>query len=432
MIRFLQLSDIHFMAKAEEMDPFAQMRQDLIEDVEDFVANIGRFDYLLICGDLASKGATEEYDKAKAFIDTICKAAKISQDCVMCVPGNHDVDRNCYPICRSAIRERIMADGYDYESFFENVCDNEQKMLEILLYPFREYFKYVNAYNCLSEIGFCVITECDIKKTDKLYWARDLGELNGLRIVMHGINSVMLSDKHDRSGKPDEKSHLQLLPKMGYHIINRRDCFNILMMHHPIDEFKDAKALGANLDKIYGLQLFGHLHKQSSQGKESVKIYSGALQPPKDEKGYFPEYNIIELDVNGVEKQPYEREVIVKISAQKWDNEKFVPFDEESKCYSIIKKIKKEWVQVKAKEPDQKQEVKDQAMDTDNQMPKSEIKYRFLRLPKVKDIMKALGGEEFWNTNFPDDVNRALFLRKLEQDGKLESLIPYLKTESHD
>jgi 3',5'-cyclic AMP phosphodiesterase CpdA len=74
MIRILQISDIHFLSCEDEDDNYSQLRQRLLDDVDDLIGTRGDVDVILVCGDIANKGQREEYDKAHQFFKNPCSA----------------------------------------------------------------------------------------------------------------------------------------------------------------------------------------------------------------------------------------------------------------------------------------------------------------------------------------------------------------------
>ena len=76
-----------------------------------------------------------------------------------------------------------------------------------------------------------------------------------------------------------------LLSRLAYNGAKCEDgTVNILMMHHPVKLLKDAERLKKDIDNLYHIQFYGHVHVASSDNENNrVHIFSGALQP--DEMG---------------------------------------------------------------------------------------------------------------------------------------------------
>ena len=76
-MRLLLLADIHFRSPNcldRSTDPEWFYRNRLVDDLRDRVAREGAFDVILICGDIAFKGAPDEFAEAKRWIDELTDA----------------------------------------------------------------------------------------------------------------------------------------------------------------------------------------------------------------------------------------------------------------------------------------------------------------------------------------------------------------------
>src|SRR4051794_36857716 len=92
----LIVSDIHFRYPIcnTPMDPDRPFRTTLINDARGFTKRLGKVDAILVCGDIAYAGLSEEYAAALEWLRGLCEACNCSLDRILVVPGNHDVDRN--------------------------------------------------------------------------------------------------------------------------------------------------------------------------------------------------------------------------------------------------------------------------------------------------------------------------------------------------
>lgn len=103
MIRFLQISDIHFTDVTGNDDEYKLMKSKFLEDIEECKRLVGKVDRILICGDIAFAGMDNQYKEAQTFIDTVCE--KTECDDVLLAPDNHDKKRK---VCK---RARMMRDS---------------------------------------------------------------------------------------------------------------------------------------------------------------------------------------------------------------------------------------------------------------------------------------------------------------------------------
>jgi hypothetical protein len=68
MIRFLQISDIHFTDTSGNDDYYAQMKRKFLEDIAECRKRKGIIGHILICGDIAFSGKKTQYKKAKTVM----------------------------------------------------------------------------------------------------------------------------------------------------------------------------------------------------------------------------------------------------------------------------------------------------------------------------------------------------------------------------
>ena len=224
MIRFLQISDIHFTDKDGNDDEYRQMKSKFIEDIVSCQSSMGEIDYILICGDIAFSGLDSEYKVAKEFIGTICEKAKCKS--ALLVPGNHDKKWTVYPRMRQAMRDYLLK-GKNAKTLLESKV-KEPMALGVLYAPFKQYYKLAGEYLCISDIAFkaSVFPESDQEgivpkfvSGDKMYWTEDLGEIKGFHLYIHGSNTSLLSDQDDGDSKRmKEGKHLQVIPLQCYNV----------------------------------------------------------------------------------------------------------------------------------------------------------------------------------------------------------------------
>ncbi|MEA5470695.1 metallophosphoesterase [Spirulina sp. 06S082] len=86
-IYILHLSDIHCEKILEANRYFTQLATDLTQNL-----NVKKINYLVISGDIANYSTEIEYDAAFRLVDKLIRRYKISQDRVVIVPGNHDLN----------------------------------------------------------------------------------------------------------------------------------------------------------------------------------------------------------------------------------------------------------------------------------------------------------------------------------------------------
>ena len=92
----LHLSDLHFRRGevGTAMDPNFHLRNELVRDAETMCGRLRmRADAVLISGDIAFQGYTDEYAYALAWLEDLCARCGTPLSSVFVCPGNHDVSR---------------------------------------------------------------------------------------------------------------------------------------------------------------------------------------------------------------------------------------------------------------------------------------------------------------------------------------------------
>lgn len=436
MIRFLQISDIHFSDKTSSSDEYAQLKCKFIEDLADCYRNMGKIDHVLICGDIAFSGLDSQYKEARQFISKICQQVSCSEEDVFMVPGNHDKKRGVYARARSFMRESLK-NGNNARQLIESKV-NEPMAIGILYAPFKQYYKMAADYLCISDIArkAAAFPESDqetggipkFESGDNMFWYEELGRLNGFNVVLYGSNTSLLSDKYDgESQHLQDGQHLQVLPLQAYNVPAGSNEIHILMLHHPMTEIYDGVNVGENIDNLFKVQLYGHMHRQSSICESAVKIYSGALQPPENEEdsGYFPIYNVIELDVVDDGGTPCLK---VSVFSRRWNGREFIEFVKETKTGDHALKLRlphndaweRTMERVRKGEPAMGKEELEATI-----LPHA-VKHAFLKSEKALKIIKELYDNQFDNIS-PNRIKYLNFLKQVEVDGKFSELNELLK-----
>src|SRR5260221_8836659 len=93
-LRFVHLSDIHFgQEKNGTRVHHDLVRNGVLSDARDFFKLHGPADRILITGDIAFSGISDEYRDATEWIEKLTKACGCERETdVSTIPGNHDCD----------------------------------------------------------------------------------------------------------------------------------------------------------------------------------------------------------------------------------------------------------------------------------------------------------------------------------------------------
>lgn len=437
MIRFLQISDIHFTDVTGNDDAYKLMKCKFLEDIESCCKKKGKLDRILICGDIAFSGLDSQYKEAKLFIEKICGKTECGTEDVFIIPGNHDKKWEVYSRARSVMKDTLLKGKNTQQLLASKV--KEPMVIGILYAPFKQYFKLALEYTCISDIALkcSYLPEQDqdiermpkFKPDDAMYWTKSLGALNGYSVFIHGSNTSLLSDKDDGdSRKPDPDKHLQVLPLQAYNVAGESNEIHILMLHHPMSEINDGAIIEKEIDNRFYLQFYGHVHKQSSSDNGVIKIYSGALQPEEEEDNseYFPVYNIIEMDIIEESGKPFLK---VDVYSRKWDGGNFDEFEEETKAGPKALKVELKhndaWEKTMERIKGEKKEDGDMH-EVKLEVYPSAVKSRFLRSGKEGKIINEMYKDRFDHIS-PNRVKYLTFLRQVELDGRFNELNEILR-----
>ena len=285
----LHLSDIHFKAPeclSPEFDPDRPIRSYMVQDIRQQVADLGPATAILISGDIAFKGAEEEYKTATTWITELCAVAGCPPERVFVVPGNHDVSRAIIRE-RPATRNTQMAiasapEDRREEALREQIHDTDTA--QALLAP-------ISAYN-----DFAAKYSCQVYLPERLKWVQDLDFGSGAKLRLHGLTSTFLSGLN---GEDDVRGALYLSP-MQTAFNPEADVVHLVLCHHPPDWLVDQDDVVDSVNGAVAVQMFGHKHRQRIECNTAhVRLSAGAVNPDRYEFGWSPSYNLIRLSLDG-------------------------------------------------------------------------------------------------------------------------------------
>lgn len=144
--RWLHLSDIHVGVGGQD-ELWPRFKTNLLDDIDRTLKRDGAIDLIIFSGDLAQRGAAEEFARFDMIMDEILDriAQRQARPMVITVPGNHDLVRPAAlsPEAmalkqfwnNSSLRDGFwVEDGKDYRSFigrvFQNYTDWQARAIE--------------------------------------------------------------------------------------------------------------------------------------------------------------------------------------------------------------------------------------------------------------------------------------------------------------
>ncbi len=286
------ISDIHLSDEKAE-------NQGLVLDAfqEDFKKQLSLLNpsdaYVLIGGDLVKDADKEGI--YKSFLERIIKpimAVGIKKNNIICVPGNHDVQR-------SWIKENIhvyapvISQNFTEESFDDFVNENNDNLLLHKQFNYSIFMDQMMEREGFNLIGYPV----ELNDEWSVYC------LNSALTSSAGVKDPEYPQLHIDNGR------LNIDTRRLYAWVSNNKKKKILLMHHPIDYYSNwaSSELRKIIKKSFDLVLTGHTHEQdflcNNNGTESF-VWCMAPQLFTDKKDILG-YSIIELNDSGVEKVVY-------------------------------------------------------------------------------------------------------------------------------
>lgn len=275
----VHLSDIHFAGwsgtSVHDLD--AEVRNELLRDAAVVTKELGGATGVLVTGDIAFSGQRTEYDRAASWLLEFCRAIGCPDESVWVVPGNHDVDRK---IASSKVTKTLhesirTKQGPALDKELREILTDENSA-NALFAPLAEYNTFAARFQCSISAA-------------KPFWERDLTLPCGTIIRLRGLCSALVSNQHDA------KNNIVL--GQAQVSVHRVDGVEYLTLcHHPPDWLQDQDTVISHLESKVRMQLFGHKHSQRVQEiNKTLRVTSGAMHPERDEGGWEPMYNIIEI-----------------------------------------------------------------------------------------------------------------------------------------
>ncbi len=282
-LRFVHISDIHF--GQEILSPgsltLQAVREALISDCLEQKLEHGPADGVIVTGDLAFSGRTEEYDDAREFLSRLADSAGCGRGTIYLVPGNHDVNWSQLNV-------------WEYRSQQEIRKSSPNTVQAELLNHIKEIKKFNPLKKLESYRTFALEFDCDIDSAEKPYWHKDIQLEDGYTLRLWGLSSVHLSNHEDQEdgGRPYlALGHAQYMTNLL-----DRSVEHIVLMHHPLECFIDQVDARNSLRAHARILMYGHRHSPDSEARERILfVEAGAVNPPEADRPYT--YNWMTLNL---------------------------------------------------------------------------------------------------------------------------------------
>jgi hypothetical protein len=300
---FVHLSDIHFRKgrAGDAHDEDTMLRNELDLDLRRLRARLPRLDGLIVSGDIAYAGKTEEYDYAAGWIESIREQLGCDRQGVMITPGNHDIDQALIPVdgevdtLHQAIRQATSLE--DYDAKLAGILRDATRG-PTLLGP-------VNAYNSFAKTYGCEVT------CARPYWERDFALSDGTTLRFRGIVSTFLSSSRDH-----HETHRMLYGGAPLTILRQQNVRYAIVGHHPPSWTVEGDTADRVFSTLTFLQVFGHKHEQwLTPIGNSVRLIAGAVHPSRLESNWLPRFAAITITAKD------NRNLGLRIYPRRWSNE---------------------------------------------------------------------------------------------------------------
>lgn len=298
-MRILHLTDFHYQSNKKTQFDQAKLVNALLKRIE----HEEPVDFLIFSGDLVQAGSIKaDFIKAQSeLIDPVAHKLKIPHKNIFICAGNHDVSQG---VELNPITESIgkIKSNQELEKF---IIDQDGKSVKLSLEGLKNYKDFEKKfYEQNKDVGE--------DKVSALY-STHFRTFNDKKIGISCIDSAWrsLDSKTDRGNLLYPVSVL----KRALQELKQRADFKIILIHHPLSDFKDWNASELeNLIHIeYHMMFSGHVH----QRKQSLHICSdeGILCCFSPATLALDGYSTIGYSIIDVDLDSYD----IKIESRKYD-----------------------------------------------------------------------------------------------------------------
>ena len=280
---FVHLSDIHFgQERDDSVYIHDDVKRELVLDAGRIVRSLpgGKAKGILVTGDIAHSGKSEQYQKAGEWLDSLAGEINCEIYRIQLVPGNHDVDRDKQSVSSLHLLDTLKAGGRsEYERIIANETDRST-----LFTRFEAYGRFGEAYDCPLDSEGKYATNLQV----------ELATGRTIRFVR--LNSALLC-----TGTETDQNQELIVGARQFTIPRTEGEEIIVLMHHPLNWFKDSNEAREYLRSRARVVISGHEHNPKVAIDEVeedcfvMMIAAGAAVPFKSDETYTYTYNVIEF-----------------------------------------------------------------------------------------------------------------------------------------
>ncbi len=300
-VLILHISDLHLRdgVAGSSQDPDAHLRQALVADAVASCEHIGQKpDLIAISGDIAFAGTESEYRYATDWLRQLTSRLGMQLSQVFTIPGNHDVVRSTTKqalvqlLHKEIQRTTAMTSDAVISGFLKDASSGP------LLY------KSIEPYN-----EFAAQFLCSLYPPDRTSCERRLPFTSGWTVRFVGVNSTFVSGENDH----ERDLFVDIAAKQ---ILAEPGTVNVVLCHHPYSWLANGDVFADHLAVVSQLHLFGHVHTNRVElNRDFVRVAASAAHPDRQEHGWEPGYNLIELNLRGSKESP---KLQVRVHVRVW------------------------------------------------------------------------------------------------------------------
>ncbi|MBI1332325.1 MAG: hypothetical protein GC165_05550, partial [Armatimonadetes bacterium] len=240
------------------------VRDALMDDIrkrQEIHPDLAKIDFLFFTGDLAFKGAKDEYVAAvEEFLNPVTEALGIDKSRVVTIPGNHDIDRSQIPFLADVLQHRFK-DLSEQSKVLGN-----KVLLKQLPLPFDAYEEFAEAF---GHVGFGAFGGYQTYSIDKAL------------IGVFGCNSALMCGREkktwpDGAVDVDDLGNLTVSEEQLRPLLRPLDdCHFVFgLVHHPfswLTEFEKGPIQKLFRDNST-VVLMGHEHEQVVSASDGERV----------------------------------------------------------------------------------------------------------------------------------------------------------------
>ena len=288
----LHISDIHLGNSSEALKYRTQLETDLIKNL-----GVQKLDYLVISGDIANFSTREEYNAATELIKEIVTRFRLDSNCIIIVPGNHDINwslsGDAYKFIKNNEIPEPLPEGKFIPAGDSGVLLRDEELYKQRFYNFNTFF-----YEKIIGTSYPL----DYNNQGILY------ENSEDKIIFLGLNSCWEIDHH----KPHNNRasiNIEALSNVLTRLMDDKydNWLKIAVWHHPVfgPEMMENDFMQQLADHGFQICMNGHIHEASENfykydDNRGIHIVeAGTFGAPKREQvsGIPLQYNLLVLDI---------------------------------------------------------------------------------------------------------------------------------------